>query len=294
MAGQLIFISELHYQSINLNSRNVEALRCVFGLSLKILILLLICTCFFAVLFSLGFLCGSNSKVSACNAGDLGSTLGQEDLLEKGMAIHFSILAQRIRWTEESGGLQSMGWQAFLQLQQAGATIVMCGLLTAVASLILEHGLQGTWTSVVVAHSVFVAPGLSSTGSNAVVHGHSCSAAHGILLDQESNLHLLHWQADSFPLSHQGSPLWLLFRSALISTIFLNSKSISRARDTKQCCFYIFFSMQGNTYIPQHILTFELLPCPQAKPVSLFFPFRGQRIVGTAILFQGLGCFLSC
>ena len=36
MAGKLIFISELHYQSISLNSRNVEALRCVFSPSLKI------------------------------------------------------------------------------------------------------------------------------------------------------------------------------------------------------------------------------------------------------------------
>ena len=34
--------------------------------------------------------------------------LGQEDPLEKGMAIHSSILAWRITWTEESGGLQSM------------------------------------------------------------------------------------------------------------------------------------------------------------------------------------------
>ena len=37
--------------------------------------------------------------------------LGQEDLLEKGMATHFSILAWRIPWTEESGGPQSMGLQ---------------------------------------------------------------------------------------------------------------------------------------------------------------------------------------
>ena len=37
--------------------------------------------------------------------------LGQEDLLEKGMATHSSILAWRIPWTEESGGLQSMGCQ---------------------------------------------------------------------------------------------------------------------------------------------------------------------------------------
>ena len=37
--------------------------------------------------------------------------LGQEDLLEKGMATHFSILAQEIPWTEELYGLQSIGLQ---------------------------------------------------------------------------------------------------------------------------------------------------------------------------------------
>ena len=36
-------------------------------------------------------------------------SLGQEDPLEKGMATHFSIFAWRISWTEEPGGLQSMG-----------------------------------------------------------------------------------------------------------------------------------------------------------------------------------------
>ena len=35
--------------------------------------------------------------------------LGQEDPLEKGMATHSSILVWRIPWTEEPGGLQSMG-----------------------------------------------------------------------------------------------------------------------------------------------------------------------------------------
>ena len=38
-------------------------------------------------------------------------SLGREDSLEKGMAIHSSILAWRIPWTEEPGGLQSMGSQ---------------------------------------------------------------------------------------------------------------------------------------------------------------------------------------
>ena len=38
-------------------------------------------------------------------------SLGQEDLLEKGIATHSSILAWRIPWTEEPGRLQSMGSQ---------------------------------------------------------------------------------------------------------------------------------------------------------------------------------------
>ena len=33
-------------------------------------------------------------------------SLGQEEALEKGMAMHSSILAWRIPWTEESGGLK--------------------------------------------------------------------------------------------------------------------------------------------------------------------------------------------
>ena len=37
--------------------------------------------------------------------------LGQENPLEKEMAIHSSILAWRIPWTEDPGGLQSMGSQ---------------------------------------------------------------------------------------------------------------------------------------------------------------------------------------
>ena len=37
--------------------------------------------------------------------------LGWEEALEKRMAIHSSVLAWRIPWTEEPGGLQSMGLQ---------------------------------------------------------------------------------------------------------------------------------------------------------------------------------------
>ena len=47
-------------------------------------------------------------------------------------------------------------------------------------------------------------PQALSTGSVVVVLGLSCSPARGIFPDQGLNLCLLHWQADSLPLSHQG------------------------------------------------------------------------------------------
>ena len=49
---------------------------------------------------------GSDSKESACNAGDPGSIPGWEDPMEKGMATHSSI-----PWTEKPGRLQSVGSQ---------------------------------------------------------------------------------------------------------------------------------------------------------------------------------------
>ena len=45
------------------------------------------------------------------NVGDIRDAvqpLGREDSLEEGMATHFSILAWKIPWTEESGGLWSI------------------------------------------------------------------------------------------------------------------------------------------------------------------------------------------
>ena len=102
-------------------------------------------------LYKMGFPAGSAGKDSACRAGDPGSipgsgrspgegiryplqyswaslmaqmvknppvvwetwvqSLGWEDPLEEGMATHSSILAWRTPWTEEPGGLQSMGSQ---------------------------------------------------------------------------------------------------------------------------------------------------------------------------------------
>ena len=61
------------------------------------------------LLGDMGFPHGSVGKASACNAGDPGLIPGSGRSPGGGMAIHSSILAWRIPWTEEPGGLQSMG-----------------------------------------------------------------------------------------------------------------------------------------------------------------------------------------
>ena len=63
------------------------------------------------LLWNLGLPIGSHGKESTCNAGDLGLIPGFDDPLEKRTTTHSSILAWRIPWTEEPGGLQSMGSQ---------------------------------------------------------------------------------------------------------------------------------------------------------------------------------------
>ena len=58
-------------------------------------------------------------------------------------------------------------------------------------------------------------PGSRCAGSVGVAHGPSCSVACGIFPDQGSNPCPLHWQADSPPLCHQGSPTDLDFELSL-------------------------------------------------------------------------------
>ena len=52
-----------------------------------------------------------DGKESACSAGIQVRCLGQEDFLEKETATHFSVLGWRVSWTEQPGGLQSLGVQ---------------------------------------------------------------------------------------------------------------------------------------------------------------------------------------
>ena len=48
-------------------------------------------------------------RESACKAGDTGLSLDWEDPLEKEMTTHSSILAWKIPWTEEPGGVTRVG-----------------------------------------------------------------------------------------------------------------------------------------------------------------------------------------
>ena len=125
------------------------------------------------------------------------------------MATQSTILARRIPWTEEPGGLQFMGSQKSSDTTQPQELmfIAVPGPLTVVASLAVERSLQGT-QALQLQHtgSEVAAPRLQSPGSIVVAHGLSCSTACGIFPDQRLKSCLLHWQMDSLPLSHQGSP----------------------------------------------------------------------------------------
>ena len=54
--------------------------------------------------------------------------LGQEDLLEKEMATHSSILAWKIPWTEEPGSLQSMGLQRVEHNRVVSLSLALLGI----------------------------------------------------------------------------------------------------------------------------------------------------------------------
>ena len=97
-------------------------------------------------------------------------------------------------------GLHCCAGFSLVAVSRGYSLAVVRELLTAVAtSLVAEQGLYGAWAS------VGAPPGLWSAGLIVVAYRLSYSLACG-LLDQGSNPCLLHWQADSLPLSHRGCP----------------------------------------------------------------------------------------
>ena len=79
------------------------------------------------------------------DARDVVQSLGREDPLEEDMAAHSSILAWRIPWTEEPGGLQSMGSQRVGYQQVCTHTEKSSHLLSLQAAEKLEFELSFSW-----------------------------------------------------------------------------------------------------------------------------------------------------
>ena len=99
--------------------------------------------------------------------------------------------------------------------------------------------------------------GSRRAGSAIVAHRPSRSTACGILPDQGSNPCPLHWQADSQPLCHQGSPVLIsvyhfaLFCSlAVISTLLSSSSFIC-------CCSVILLLISSSVFFVSIIVLFN-------------------------------------
>ena len=89
--------------------------------------------------------------------------------------------------------------------------IWLCWVFVSVRGLSLvvaSGGHSSSWRAVLSLSRPLLLRSISSkrAGSAVVAHRPSCSAACGIFPDQGSNPCPLHWQADSQPLRHQGSP----------------------------------------------------------------------------------------
>ena len=97
-----------------------------------------------------------------------------------------------------------MGVLPVVAASRGYSPVAMHELPIVAASFVADHRLQGTWSSVVAA---LVVAALVVAALVVAAHGLSCPAAYGIFRDQESNPCPLHWQVDSYPLGHQGSPL---------------------------------------------------------------------------------------
>ena len=73
---------------------------------------------------------------------------GGEDPLEEGMATHSSILAWRIPWREEPGGLQSIGLQSWTRLKQCSTyacmVLITYKILTCSSAKNISHNYINT------------------------------------------------------------------------------------------------------------------------------------------------------
>ena len=86
--------------------------------------------------------------------------------------------------------------------------------------------------------------GSRRAGSVVVAHGPSCSAACGIFPEQCSNPCPLHWQADSQPLHHQGSPIFIFYTIFLVTSLVFSVYGIMSSANSDS------FTMAFPIWIP--------------------------------------------
>ena len=102
-------------------------------------------------------------------------------------------------------------WSVFSVIYLQGIYFWLQWVLVAVCRLspVVARGAYSSWQGAgfsLWSLLLLWSPGSRHTGSDALVHRLSCSAAPGLFPDQGSNLCSLYKQVDSYPLYHQGSP----------------------------------------------------------------------------------------
>ena len=145
-----------------------------------------------------------------------------------------------------------------------------------------------------------MARGLQSSGSVVVAHGLCCSVACGILPNQGSNPHPLHWQVDSQPLRHQGSSYFIL------KTIFFNVdpflKSLLNLLQYCFCFMFWFFGLEACRILAPQPGIEPTLPAlegvvlttgPLGKPLYVFF-FFFNLLLDALVLRCCVWAFSSC
>ena len=119
--------------------------------------------------------------------------------------------------------------------------------------------------------SLLRSTGSRRAGSAIVAHGPSCPAACGIFPDQGSNPCPLHWQADSQPLRHQGSPLLRFFKFSKYAFAFI-------------CLFGLLF-IPGSVVILSYAVIWPLRSCLEVR--SLWWDLS---VVGCTVGHAGPFC----
>ena len=109
------------------------------------------------------------------------------------------------------------------------------------------------------------------TGSVVVAHGPSCSAAYGIFPDQGSNPYPLHWQADSQPLHHQGSPPAPLIEETVFSPLYILASFV-----IDYCTIGMWVYLWAFYPVPW-IYIFVLVPVPYCLDYCSFVVFSEVR-----------------